>query len=109
MATSTPRAASSAFAAAATVDLPEAGSPVIHTAKAGLVLSSTIFVHLSGIERFLVQNSENKGEKLRTHRFRKGGIPNGTRHDQGAKREKRRHDAKHFTIARLFDVALPEP
>ncbi len=81
-ATSGPEAANRPARQEARVDFPELGRPVIHTAKAGLLLVSIVIVDQCGVKSFRIQHGadECKNPLPESHgiKFQNGERPGRT-------------------------------
>ncbi len=89
-------------------DFPEAGRPVIHTAKPSWVLRSTITVHLGRIKTLVLQHSQYEGQQFSADFIGQRRVPHRAGDYQPAKGVKRGNHTKHLAISGLFQVTFPE-
>src|SRR5215510_4137213 len=94
--------------AAVMEDFPEAGKPVIQTAKPDALSGRTVLIHFGRLKHSGIQYGGHEIEEFVTHGFAEMRVPDRMRHDQPAKYQKGRCDFKHFGIAGFIQVAFPE-
>src|SRR5262249_34539643 len=90
------------------VDFPDAGRPVIQTAKAAWFKSPTITVHFFGIEAIGRQDRPRECNQFYPDSVRESRIPYRAGHHQRAKGVIRRDHTQDFVIATFSYVSVPK-
>jgi len=94
--------------AAVTVDLPDAGNPVIQTAKPSPALDFAVVVDFVWVECVIVKNIPYEGKNPPAEFLRKVRVPDRTGDHQSSESEKGCHDRKHFPVTGVFEIPGPE-